>query len=124
MAAYAAVGRAVSGVKTINPASDNCSQIRNRHGISVVGRDRPGSYLLSGSRGTNREAVSSLFGLPQRVAGASGTSPALATRSLWERKCRGTPRFGMMIVSQCFWAESVRVLCDAVVVYLAVDGGS
>src|ERR1700743_3405846 len=31
-------------------------------------------------------------------------------------------RFAMMIVGQCFWADKRRVLRDAVVVYLAVDG--
>jgi hypothetical protein len=30
------------------------------------------------------------IGLPQRVAGASGTSPALATRSFWEQMPKDT----------------------------------
>ena len=45
----------------------------------------------------------------------------LATRSLGS-KCRGTRRFAMMIVSQCFCADKRRGVMHAVVVYLAIDG--
>ena len=38
-------------------------------------------------------------------------------------KWPGARRFAMSIVSQCFWAESVGRLGDAVAVYLAVDAG-
>jgi hypothetical protein len=64
MAAYPAVGRAVSGVnKQSIQHAENCSQIRNRDSISVVAEIRPGSrFVERAARGANPQAV----GLPTK----------------------------------------------------------
>ena len=73
------------------------------NGIRVVSRD-PAAYLSSRSRGTNREAVSRSSGC-RRGLRAPAAHPLLWLPGACGSKCRGTPRFGMMIVSQCFWAD-------------------
>jgi len=82
------------------------------------GWPRPGSYL-SRRRGANREAVSRSSGC-RKGCGASSTSPFWLPGACGS-KCRRTRRFAMMIVTNAF--GPTRALRDAVVVYLAVDGG-
>ena len=92
-----------------------------RNGIRVVGRELA-PCLSRRRRGANREAISRPSGCRTALRAPAPHQP-LWLPGACGGKCRGTRRFALMIVSQCFWAESVGVLRDAVVVYLAVDGG-
>ena len=68
-----------------------------------------GNYKICGSEERSRKCSRATLkrsaleqGLPQRVAAASGTFPALAIRARQRANDRGTPCFTTMIVGQCF----------------------
>ena len=107
MAAYPAVGHAVSGVKSNQSSKPKLqSDQKSRQHQRGWPRSDPAADLLSLWRVAWRESGSGqlAIGLPQRVAGASGISP-LSVPGARGSKCRGPPRFTMMIVSQCFRAN-------------------
>jgi hypothetical protein len=77
-----------------------------RNGIRVVGRDLA-AYLSRRPRGANPEAVSRPSGCRKGLRAPAPHQP-LWLPGACGSKCRGTRRFAMMIVSQCFWAETRR----------------